>query len=438
MYRVKFLDILTKAQYNLEGSPRAVHCVNDMLVYMYETEAGGVTKRTTAFVNGLPRVGHKLIRTDGHGLVVLRPGGVWCYTTYDGDPLRYWRFRGEHKAAMGQDILDPLPTTRVGPYEMYWGESGWDPGGQGIDPNWFAWRKCPRGYLRAFQEAEATIMRNPVAYLWRDGTPMWFHSDRFAMGNGCDRPEGYKAMPSDELLDRVEYLPALMRYKPHDGQHYHRAYRAALALKDIDPFCADLCRWYQNHMHMEWLPDSKCDDDPHYFWSSKQRLNRIQTNPGVPDPDMGREVAHCARLEWSLNPDSMLSNVFEEMFKGASDPTTGVPYLTTISHENGNAYKWWPVGTPCAQTFQWSLLLAAMGMRPGLSMETARFRDYFAPQSRWCADNAYRQAGSLVPYMHLMRGDLQGQSLEYWATKCNYVDAHGSQPLNYLPAEVWL
>ena len=429
---------------------------NPLHVFAYTTEAGGVTKHTVAIVAGAPRTGFVgleglVMNTDdetytfpGHFGVV--PGGIWSHTMYEGNPLRYWQARGRMErvpewapAKLGY----PEPVPQIGPYSPMWAQSGWAKGGQGIESNWFEWRTCPQGYLRAFDEVQNTAMRNPFAYLLSEGHSKWWSQPAFT-ATCFTRPEGY----SYNLDDAAEWWPGareLAEYQQHDGQHIHRAYRAALELRHVDPFAKDVAGWVLGHAELAWWPDPERNGAYPYLWTAEQLYEHLFQHPG-PHPGLGREFAHVARLVWTLSVGGPLAEMMEDIVRLAADEN-GICYLTNNKSElNGDwgAYhpdSPWKYPDLCAQVFQWNILNDALKLRPGLADIVERFEAFVPPKTRWYSDGKGTYYGGTVPLQHLYRDDLDGVPVEEYlahaASPGVTVEAHGGNPLNYMKRRIW-
>jgi len=414
------------------GSPQAT---------LYVTEAGGVTKCSVLVMAGRELQRLEGVLLDGPGASwryggrwVIFPGRMWCKTVWSGNPHDYWAAKINQRPipdGMGEKLAEPILVPQIGPYSPMWDPSGYAAGGGGIAYNW-DWRlRHPAGVHRTFVEAEYTAHRSPC-YVTDQGEPAVLDDPEFALKPGFDIPPGWN-YDIDLATQHWKDAKKIAQYQFIDGQHLHRMYRAAVALKDIDPMCADLASFYVGYVNGKWAWAASRDGMPPYHWGVKQIHNDLEKTPG-PHPLLGREFAHVAMLYHLFGVETEDLKSILEM---ASDPDTGVPYLTTVPHEIGHHYDLFPPGTPLAQTFQWSLLFEVM-CELGMDRERRTFKRYFPAKSRWVADIDGNFVGDWVPYMHLMRGEPSGQVVDYWLdlARSRGIDG-GSNPLNYMKPELW-
>lgn len=360
-------------------------------------------------------------------------------TVYD-----YWREAGEMRRhpTWAPDKLhaEPMPVSGCGPFHRWYHENGWLGGGQGIDGDFFFdWRHTPEGYSRAFEEMCAVAMRMPVGYLNSFGNPReWWSNPKMVLPGGYNTPEGYHWSPDDVKRWAGPMVYTLASWKKIDGQHLVRAWRCAWALRKCDPFARDFCDWLLLHAMLAWKGDPARDGMPSYYWTLGQLIGHLAEHPG-PHQLVGREIAHVAGLAFRVAPGSVFAQELETMLHLACDTATGVPFLHSGSH-----YAPWarrsgggPYGDdePIAQTREWILLYHAMKRRPGLAAECERLLAFMGTNPPLVMNAQGRGFRDPNPFMHLMFGDLGGKTLEEWGVEAmiRKVDAHGSQPDNYLP-----
>jgi len=445
LLRASFTDEFGKRHKITTGrnAERNAQILNGLNVIVYRDEAGGTYKHTIAIVNGQEnndfaplqgisiRIdgGESYIHSDKWGIL---PGGIWTKTFWSGNPKNY--FEAKYPIlkcptwSEGKMVSHPIALATIGPYNLYWHHLGWMYGGQGIDPNWFGWRMHATGYKRAWDEMLATAQRNPIAYYLDEyANPGWKSSPKYSLQTIIP-PAGY-SYDLDCAAEWWQGVRNLAEYQRHDGQHFHRAYRAALIFKD-DPFAKDYLSWLMNHLKLAWYPDPNRDYEPSYYWTARQIKDHLEENPG-PSYRLGREFAHVARLVWTLEPESEFSQLLEDIVKLAASGSCPSPYMTTMQPSMP--------GIEIAACFELHFLALAMKLRPGLQVQYDNLMNFVGtyPQKYITPDG--RRTGDKVPFTHLMFKDLIGETLEYWLTmgSARQVDAGGSQPMNYLPREVW-
>lgn len=432
----------------VEGEGERTHkiCANGIHAFLYQTEAGGVTKRTVALMAGGRGKGFRHLKNftmsgwGYQGAWGIMPGGIWTHTTYDGDPLVYWEARGEMLPVpewAPEKLAKPWSLPQIGPYETCWHPLGWFYGGQGIDPYWFDWRHCAEGYTRAFRELGATAMRNPIAfYLDRDGHPVWHSTPHFSLQSVAP-PPGY----SWDVDTAARWWPAvrdLAEYQPHDGQHFCRGYRAAIALRSVDPFAEDVAQMFLGRAKLAWAPDAARDDDPHWYWTARQ-IDQQLDETGKPGEYLGRQAAHVFRLVWEMEPESEFAALLETLVLKSVAAEPHIPYLTMTKPQHWQPAGPYVYGTPVAQCFEWQLMAVTMDLRPALADARAELLSYMGTNPLKIGAANGRFYGSNPPYMHLFFGDLAGKTAEEWMTiaSVRHIPAGGSQPIDYWPRQYW-
>ena len=440
------------------GREKRIIRMNDRVsLRIYRTVAGGVAKVTVAPVDGeedmgVARLKDLEIRTiDGDrysyaGKFCVVPGGCLAKTFYTGNPLDYWSARAPQDVVpewAPAKLAEPRIYHKMGPYNPCWGERGDAKGGQGIDPIFMNWRKCPDGWVRLAEELDGTAQRNANWYTDDVGSPQWRSNVMMAGTNGHNIPDGY----SFSTDDAARWWPGardLVAFTKGDAQHFRRHYRAALELRHLDPFAADVCAMMLNHVKLWMLGDPARDGIPSYFYTVRQMIQHLEENPG-PHEYMGREFAWAADLAWELEPDSQFSADLETCVRLSAGPRTGISFTNSMSYYAGFARE--PQGGPFGedeailQTREANFLEYACRKRRGLHGICRKVRAFLGTRPPMVMNLDGAGFGDSASDWPLFLGDMLDEDPQHWMDVGSHrnIDekGHGAQPMDFLPPELW-
>jgi len=319
------------------------------------------------------------LRCDGVLLadrLVLPPGGMFCVakghlTGWREVPIPSWapqRLAGSPATALAGPVPVSWPSDRFGN----------EVSGAGIAPYWADWQWCVEGVGRMVNEALGWANRMPIAYY--DPDP----GLKFALQFGHDRPVGYEIDQPNALRwdpDAMDYL--VYQLGLCDGQHLHRAYRCALALRKLHPFFQWYCDALLVHIKLSYeRRDIGGRPSNTRLWTCEQWLDPATTQEEMRTA-CGRELAHVARLVWEMEPDSQLATDLEDMLLRA-----GIPWFLDArsiyapeSREHGGGV--FGDTEPIAHVFEWLLMMDAARHRPRLKQAVRDMLDYVAPMNHW-------------------------------------------------------
>lgn len=394
----------------LTGPGRSRHLFHTLA---FRHEAGGVTERIVVFANGFPDSKGSLVLPefrlicDGRemktvkGDLMIVPGGLKVFVDYEGGSML------DFAAALAEDGVTPGPQfdekllqeferqrdrlPDVGPYVMGWpaDPSGGGQGGDGIEPYWHLWRNCAGGRALALLELMRTAQREPRVMLTDLGELTWNTSTAY-------NPDGYH-MPSEFVeFDETRlpgYASALHAFRPHDAQHFHRAYRAALWIDELTGGTHAFARWYlemlanfQAACHLSTAADSKGVDDS--GWWSLERIVAWAREQDGPNPKTGRGPVHMTRFAFECADRGiggaqmrLVASLFESLYLVSANEH-GRSYET----EGGKipAVSWatnWDRKDKCAQSRELQLAVAMMrdSGRPRLKVLAQKLAAHLGP-----------------------------------------------------------
>jgi len=324
--------------------------------------------------------------------------------------------------------LATLQQSKIGPYTIagFYDVSGNAPGGQGIAPHWFSWRQCPEGRSAAASELNGMAMRHPIAY----ASPI--NCDRFSLA-GVDTPEGYD-VGYDAARRWDPHCMEYLKFRKQDGQHFHRAYRAALALRDIDEFARDFAMMCLEHVRCAWGPRSIPPTGNTCYWGVDQWLESSYIKEG-----QGREFAHVARLVWTMEPDGEFADKLEQMVLRA-----GIP----VFMRNGHYCPWsrdynggpWSADVGVAMTRELMLLGEAMSLRPGLATTRRQMLEWHGTRPAGAMNERGESYGTPNADYELFYGDFQmydGTPERMIQVSSSRHPEGGCMPLNCCPERFW-
>lgn len=415
-------------------------------VEQFITEAGGVVETICVLHNGNPEgrgaiiIPRLEVKThDGRsifpwkGPVTIEPGGMLVVRDYEakgrsvqvvleslGLPLDsqsdlqrvfFSKLSGPYDEAKAtpQDIAEELvrwhdrefhnPVT-VGPYDVMWGSRGDEVGGAGTEPDWFEWRRCPAGYALAALEMYRTANRTSRCMTDDKGAFTWDNGTAYT-SVGDFMPDAFKWEPRDATEQ------AMADYKNHDGQHFFRAYRAAMALarETKHPFAMWYLSCLANFQQAAHL-GTKGDGATQHWWSLKKKLANVEG----PNIWCGRQGVHEARFAteyarlFPKDSDARtLAAQYRKLFSKSIDEN-GVPFvMPTSAIVSEDAPQAWGAD-PAFQTFeiQLAILMFEDSGDPVLERAAKKLADYIGPFPPY-VKNVKTGAGSgkANPYMNL-------------------------------------
>ena len=368
------------------------HYAEHPFIEHFRTEAGGVVETVCVLHNGAPegrgaiRIPRLEIKThDGReilnysGPVTIPPGRMLVVTDYkvpnpNGRPFAFeWMesFWG-HYAGSRSNGVDPQlasallrelskrhsnPTT-IGPYDMWWDAEGYGHGGQGIEPDRFEWRRCPAGYALAALEMYRTANRM--------GRCMTDESGAFTYDEGTAYTNVASIMPKAfDWTPQGETEEALRRWKNIDGQHFIRAYLAALWLykETKHPFAGWYLDMLANWMYACHLNPAGDDEPAQDYWSLARKFREFDG----PNRHGGRQGAHELRFaneyenlrRGNTTKAEDLATQYAQFFFYSAD-NNGAPFAAKASAFTSSNFpaRWGEAKS--AQAFELQLALLAM------------------------------------------------------------------------------
>lgn len=471
---------------NLPPESRASLAQNDWIkspfIELFRTEAGGVQETVVVLHNGNPqgngaiRIQKLEIRTHGgrsifdwQGPVTIEPGGMLVVRDYRvvkgrdlGEANAQCRFWGKAlegvsvapsiiAGAKASDLhaLDALlfdehkrqvanPVT-VGPYDVMWDEEGARGGGQGIEPYRFDWRRWFTG-ARALAALEMYRVANRTSRCMTDesGAFTW---DRTVTheSTGSIMPAAFNWTPDDEVEAELK------SWKNIDGQHFIRAYLAALfvAKETRHPFALWYLDMLANWQEAVQLGTAGDEASSQFQWSLLKKVSAFRG----PNRHCGRALAHEFRFWFEykrLNPAEgradRISSAFMQLLLNSANEN-GVPLSMKASaitaHQSLSSWA----GDQAAQAFELQLVLLAMedsGYRPLVGIAD-KLHDFLGPKPPYVYNWTKGEAsGKAVPYLELAThghydgslDDLLKVSIE--RMRSQGPEANGANPLNYL------
>lgn len=436
-----------------------------------------------------------------HHPLVIPPGGMRVLTSYAGG--------NAHDFARGL-VAPGLPTPGpefdallldhfekqlarqpdCGPYVMGWpaDTTGASQGGDGIEPYWSEWRNCIGGVGLAMLELTRTAQRTPRVVTDDDGE-IRYDGDAQVKTAGFVMPESFRVAdhaPLDgptrhKIREAVPYTRTLFSYKPHDGQHFHRAYRAALWIDTLTGGKHAFARWYlevlANFQAMAYLNGTTDKEgiDSSAYWSLGRTIRWVQEEAKGPNPKLGRSAVHetrfaveCAGRGIGGTRMDYVADGFVALFAASIAPlaeTKGRAYEVAarkipaikkqLDKPSGDRAfgSEWESEDRCAQSRELQLAvplylkLCCSDIDPDLFElfgDAGRdLRDYLTPNPRTILNfSRYDAAGGTNPYYGIMtHGDLSefGGSIDKLlaVAATRSPEAGGAQPLNSCPAHLW-
>lgn len=437
----------------------------------FRTEAGGVVETVCVLHNGNPqgkgaiRIPKLEIKThdgrdifDWQGPVTIEPGGMLCTRDYKGNTRatanlsqaelqrRFWHalpynikpfpaIDGDLSYLLDVELEKQLanPVT-VGPYDVAWGSRGDEVGGAGTEPDWFEWRRCPAGYALAALEMYRVANRTSRCMTDADGAFTWDRDTAYT-SVGDFMPDAFKWEPRDET-ER-----AMQAYKNHDGQHFFRAYRAAMALarETQHPFALWYLQMLANFQQAAHLGTAG-DDATSGWWS----LEKKRASVNGPNIFCGRQGVHEARFaneyEALFDEDDeadALAGRYRELFR-ASLNRHGVPFvMPTSAIVSKDAPQAWG-DDPAAQVFEWQLaiLMFEDSGDPTLERAAKKLAAYIGPHPPYCKNVKTGQgSGTANPYLNLAtHGVGFASEADMWKVTKDRVESGGPEAGGAVPA----
>jgi hypothetical protein len=356
----------------------------------FRTEAGGVTETICVLHNGNPqgngaiRIPRLEIKThDGReilnydGPVTIPPGQMLVVTDYmvpnpSGRPFAFewmesfWAHLTDSRRngvdlQLASGLLRELskrcgnPTT-IGPYEMWWDAEGYGHGGQGIEPDRFEWRRCPAGYALAALEMYGTANRMGRCMTDESGA-FTFDPDTAYTNVASIMPKAFDWTPQDET-EREQ-----ARWKRIDGQHFIRAYLAALWLfkETRHPFAGWYLDMLANWMYACHLGTAGDDEKAQDYWSLTRKIAEFTG----PNRHGGRQGAHELRFvcEYARLFPTARATAVADLYKTFFDKSCGYagePFAAKASAFTSSNFpaRWGEAKS--AQAFELQLALLAM------------------------------------------------------------------------------
>ncbi len=466
-------------------------------VRTFVTEAGGVRETVVVLHNGNPR-GLGMLRipklsvvarnalitrelNDWPGEIPIEPGGMLVLRDYLGltdrtknaseiDKMRsFWMALADRRRStltarqlnarpwqndkrirdlLGKDLARRvLEPTLVGPYDVFWDKEGYGHGGQGICPYRFEWRRCPEGYALAAVEMYGVANRTNRCMTDTAGAFSFDVSKPFSTV-GDFMPDDFEATPDDP----VEIL--LRQWKNIDGQHFERAYLAALFIYRETGH--EFALWYLGMLaHFQYAAHLFTGGDhlTSHWWSLSKKIE----NASGPNQWGGRQGAHELRFacEWlriaaELVPQdngvrhafaSELREKYVELFVRSAD-VDGVTFSAKASNFTSKFFpKSWGVD-PAAQAFE--LQLACLAMRDSgdsrLFSASERLADFLGVSPPYSYNwKTGERLGKANPYFELSTHNYyrDGDADELIRVakirmEGGGAEAGGANPLNYL------